>query len=380
MTEIDQPFSTLSGTVFAAARKTAITDYRSMIDRMDTPVVSWLGPSSANSKFRFVNDPQPQLIWLEDAHRTLSGSLETAIGTDASTSTGIVVTDGSNFRVGDQVLLHSEKMWVSAISTNTLTVSRGWDGTSAATHAQGVITIQTVNRMEGAEFSYGPVTDLASGYNYIQIFDWAVRVTDLQRMIGLYGADDELTYQADKAVPELMRNLERAMFLNATHAVATSSTPYHMAGFKKYITTNSLSTTAANLTLTNVKNLVLSCYLAGGRPDAVLCSHLRQQTFTALLENSGYLRVEQGETVAGMAIKRFRTPWGPDIDLVPSPHCPDADIFIVDKKHIGIYEMEPPTLDDSIARTGTYQSRNEESIYSLVVQHNAAHAYLNLSA
>lgn len=55
---------------------------------------------------------------------------------DAS-ETGVDVSDGAAFKVGQVVEIDSERMEISAISTNSLTVERGVNGTTAATHSNG---------------------------------------------------------------------------------------------------------------------------------------------------------------------------------------------------------------------------------------------------
>lgn len=50
------------------------------------------------------------------------------------TETGVDVGDGTKFKVGQTILVESEQMYVTVISSNTLTVVRGVNGTTAATH------------------------------------------------------------------------------------------------------------------------------------------------------------------------------------------------------------------------------------------------------
>ena len=52
---------------------------------------------------------------------------------DAS-ETGVDVTAGTDFEVGQTIIVESEAMYVTGIATNTLTVQRGVNGTTAATH------------------------------------------------------------------------------------------------------------------------------------------------------------------------------------------------------------------------------------------------------
>ena len=53
----------------------------------------------------------------------------------SATDTTLTVTDGTKFAVGQTLLIDSEQLYISAISTNDLTVIRGVNGTTAASHA-----------------------------------------------------------------------------------------------------------------------------------------------------------------------------------------------------------------------------------------------------
>ena len=71
---------------------------------------------------------------------------------DAS-ETGIDVTDASSWPTsGFRVKVENEIMYVTSVASNTLTVIRGYEGTTAATHANGlsinhVITAQALDRI-----------------------------------------------------------------------------------------------------------------------------------------------------------------------------------------------------------------------------------------
>ncbi len=66
----------------------------------------------------------------ENSNTTLNEAL------DAS-ETGVDVAAGTAIAAGQNILIESEQMYVQSISTNTLTVIRGVNGTTAATHATG---------------------------------------------------------------------------------------------------------------------------------------------------------------------------------------------------------------------------------------------------
>ena len=71
-----------------------------------------------------------------DEHSTLVATTLSSAITDAD-ATSVAVTSASELRDGQQILVDSEKMTISSISSNTLTVSRGSGGTTNATHSNG---------------------------------------------------------------------------------------------------------------------------------------------------------------------------------------------------------------------------------------------------
>lgn len=62
-----------------------------------------------------------------------SGSVTS--GSTASSATTMAVTSGADFAVAQTIMAGSEQMLITSISSNTLTISRGLNGTTAETHA-----------------------------------------------------------------------------------------------------------------------------------------------------------------------------------------------------------------------------------------------------
>ena len=61
----------------------------------------------------------------------------TADAVASTTATSVSVTAAANFGPAQTVLIDSEQMYITSISGNTLTVERGVNGTTAATHSGG---------------------------------------------------------------------------------------------------------------------------------------------------------------------------------------------------------------------------------------------------
>lgn len=73
--------------------------------------------------------------WGYAAETVTASATANAIATAVTTS--ITVSSGTEFSAGMTLLVDSEQLYVTAVSTNTLTVDRGANGTTAATHAGG---------------------------------------------------------------------------------------------------------------------------------------------------------------------------------------------------------------------------------------------------
>ena len=85
---------------------------------------------------------------------TNNGAFQTTIAEDLDASeTGVDVAtgQGSNFATNDVVLVGSELMTVGSVATDTLTVTRGTRGSSAATHSNGANIFLTLGNTDSAD-------------------------------------------------------------------------------------------------------------------------------------------------------------------------------------------------------------------------------------
>jgi hypothetical protein len=69
---------------------------------------------------------------------TTAQTLQAALGA-SNGETGVSVTTGTAYAVGETILLDAEKMLIVDIAGNTLIVKRAWDGSVLATHAGSTI-------------------------------------------------------------------------------------------------------------------------------------------------------------------------------------------------------------------------------------------------
>ena len=82
----------------------------------------------AITRARFRVDTTPDT----DSTSDLNGAIT------STSATSVVVDDGTDFEVGQNILVGSEEMTITAINTHTLTVIRGVKSTTPATHLDNV--------------------------------------------------------------------------------------------------------------------------------------------------------------------------------------------------------------------------------------------------
>jgi hypothetical protein len=155
--------------------------------------------------------------WLEDA---LVPNTDTV---SSSTSNTITVPNIDRFRVGDQVLLEGEIMLVTDVNTGTsvITVTRGYGGTTQTTiNAGDVLSILGNAALEGDDAQAARFTSRSRRTNYTQIFSATVEVSGSELAVRQIGVRDELDYQKNQRLRELMRDLENSVI----NGIAPTST------------------------------------------------------------------------------------------------------------------------------------------------------------
>ena len=95
-----------------------------------------------------------------------TSDLSAAISSTSATS--ISVDDGTDFEVNQNIKVDSEEMTVTNISSNTLTVVRGVNGTNAATHSDNA------NVFEDDSPTYTPTQNPNIGTDVSQTYDGIV--------------------------------------------------------------------------------------------------------------------------------------------------------------------------------------------------------------
>lgn len=194
-----------------------VADVIGIVSPFETPLLDHLGdaPRAAGSTIH---------EWLETELLPNTDAINDSTYTNATTDTTFVVDHGDRFRVGDQIQVENsrEVMLVTGISTNTLTVVRGYGGTTAAALGDDkVIRILGNAAIEGDDRPATRFTTRVRKQNYTQIFTSAVEVSGSQLAAAQLALADELDYQKAERLREMLRDLENCVI----NGVAAGSSP-----------------------------------------------------------------------------------------------------------------------------------------------------------
>jgi len=182
--------------------------------------------------------------WLEDELLPNKDAINDSTFSDPAADTDFVVDNGSRFRVGDQIQVEGgeELMLVTAVATNTLTVVRGYAGTTPENLADNkVINILGNAALEGADKPGARFTNRTRCGNYTQIFTATVEVSGTDMAASQLGLADEMDYQKQERLREMIRDLENTV-LNGGQPVSnpegSGSARRSMRGIVQHIATN----------------------------------------------------------------------------------------------------------------------------------------------
>jgi hypothetical protein len=149
--------------------------------------------------------------WLEDSLVPNKDAISDSSISDPDGETSFDVANGDRFRTGDQIQTagSEELILVTGVSDNTITVVRGYAGTTPENIADGqVIHILGNAALEGDDKPAARFTNRVRCGNYTQIFTASVEVSGTNVAASHLGIADEMDYQKGERLRELIRDLE----------------------------------------------------------------------------------------------------------------------------------------------------------------------------
>ncbi|MCC5786453.1 MAG: DUF5309 family protein, partial [Phycisphaerales bacterium] len=202
-----------------------VSDIIGIVSPHETPLLDHLGDAARAAQ-------STRHEWIEDALLPNTDAIGDADFSDPFSDTVIPVENASSFRTGDIVRVDgtTEVLLVTQVGASTITVVRGYGGTQFVALDTGFgLTILANAKLEGAEAEAARFTDRVRRSNFTQIFASTVEVSGSMQAARAHGVRDELDYQKQERMRELLRDLENSVI----NGVAPETSPQGAASVRR---------------------------------------------------------------------------------------------------------------------------------------------------
>lgn len=309
--------------------------------------------------------------WVEDKLNVMNDQLNGAI-TNAATS--IIVDTGDLFRPDQVIRVGEELMLVTAVSTNTLTVTRAYGGTTAAVGADNALVEIMFNiQDEGADARDSKYKARVNRSNVTQIFDDTVKISGTAQAISQYGIDDLYLYEKMKVQDRLVLELENAIVNGIKFE---SGDRRMMGGIRQFISTNITDALAADLTWDMINNEMLKIFKAGGMKDAtrhvLMCSPIQNTKMTKL--DKDLVRTTNDASSTGRNITTVTTNYGV-LQIIPNINFKADEVMILDANRISAKPLQGRAFThEYLGKTGDNMKGQIVGEYTLEFKQEEAHS------
>lgn len=191
------------------------------------------------------NVENPKFEW---ANTDIGTPTDTVNGAINSSATSLVVDNGTTFTAGDVImnLTTKERMLVTAVSTNTLTVVRGWGSSdalaapSAAAVADGATIAILGNAFEENDDAPSAMSfSTEEFYNYTEIFRRVTGSSNTELATKYYGDVNTMNFKKQMLWDLFLRDRAASYYRGVRNKLTTGTHPIRtQAGLEQWITTN----------------------------------------------------------------------------------------------------------------------------------------------
>jgi hypothetical protein len=348
----------------------------------ETPLLDAIGDGSRDARST-VHE------WLEDSLLPNSDTVNDATIAGPTTDTAFDVAHAARFRVGDQIRLDGcfEVMLVTAINTgtNTLTVVRGYGGTTAqAVTNSAIVEILGNAALEGDDAAAARFAARSRRTNYTQIFSSTVEVSGSELAVKQIGLAHELNYQKQQRTRELLRDLENCVINGVAPAAnpeGSASVRRTMRGLLSFITTNAFKPGVAGFpndstASENQLNHALRAIWKGSNAQADIILVGAGQKRAINLLNFTLRRYAAGDESFRSMINIFESDFGV-CRMVMSRWVPAGTVVILDSSRLEVLPLAGRTFQyKPLAATGDRESGQIIGEYTLELRNENAHAVI----
>ena len=361
-----------------------VSDLVGIVTPFETPLLNALG------------DPMREATsthheWLEDELLPNKDAVNDSTFTDPSADTDFIVDNGSRFRIGDQIQIEGseELMLVTGISTNTLTIVRGYAGTTPENLADNlVINILGNAALEGADKPAARFTNRSRCGNYTQIFTAAVEVSGTDMAASQLGIADELDNQKQTRLRELVRDLENTVInagKPASNPEGSGLVRRSMKGIIQHLSTNLFHTGDSGFPSGTALDEAMINYVlrniwenSSGNVDLIVVGGFQKRKINAFCSDSRAYGAN--DTTFTDMIGIYESDFG-ICKIVTTRWMPRDAALLLDSSRINVLPLAGRSFHfKPLASSGDYECGQLIGEYTVELKNEAAHGLIrNLS-
>jgi hypothetical protein len=354
-----------------------VGDIIGIVSPYETPLLDHLG------------DPQRSATstvheWLED---TLLPNVSTIQDEPEASDTQMGVEHVDRFRVGDQIQAEGSReiMLVTQVQPTLITVVRGYGGTTAAAIAEGTaVRILGNAALEGDDAPTARFTNRSRKLNYTQIFTAGLEISGSQLASRQLAVDDELDYQKQERLRELVRDLENCVINGAANDTANpmgdAATRRTMRGIIPSLSTNLTDAGDAALTEATLNAALREIWEnSAGQIDTIVVGGTQKRAI------NGFVTAARGFGPATERFKDLVSVYESDFGVcrvLLSRWVPRDSVLLLDSSRIDVLPLAGRSFHyKPLAATGDRTSGQVIGEYTLELRNESAHGLIrNLAA
>ncbi|WP_046214779.1 SU10 major capsid protein [Paenibacillus wulumuqiensis] len=346
-------------------KRESVTDQMLLLNPHTTPLLSMLG---------FANPiAAVEHNWFED---TMFAQETTVAGAVTNAATTMVVASTEPFRVGAISQVGEELVKVTAINegTKTLTVSRGYAGTTPAAVTDGsTIEFLYVEGVEGADARSARSKKRVRKSNLTQIFDDTVEVSGTAAAVAQYGITDLYEYEKAKKIQELSLQLEKAMIGGIKNE---NGNIRQMAGLRSMIQTNVKDAAGAALSLNILNDSLQAIYekggfATGGNFEVIVPAKQKRAVGTF---DKNLINIDSDDQRRGTVVSRLITDFG-EFPVSINNNLNADELMIIDKNRTQIHALNGREFGhEYLGKRGDYYQGMIVGEYTLELHQEQAHS------
>ena len=279
-------------------------------------------------------------------------------GSTGANATTINVADATGIVAGTILRFTSstdatrtEKVKVTAVSTNALTVTRLYGSSATSTLAVGDKVFRLANPLaENSTAGTGNARIPSFNYNYTQIFDAVPEVSRTSQQTRLYGIDQAYNYAAMAKMAEISYDLNNAL-IHGVRVERSGSEAGTMGGILQFLAGGNVDTTGGAVSATIINNMVEAIFQDGAVADglAIVCNSNQARKLSAL--DGSLLQIQRADSATGHQVGTFVSDFvaGGQHSIVVDPSFPKDQIAILNLNEIKFRTMQPMVDMDATA-------------------------------